>query len=88
MRESNVPLPTVFLSHGSPMHALEAGATATGKAWTALGRRLPRSVLFEAGTVAKSSAAMRGAGSESRTASASANVARSPSFVSGVIEST
>jgi 4,5-DOPA dioxygenase extradiol len=33
-------LPTVFLSHGSPMHALEAGAA--GKAWTELGQRLPR----------------------------------------------
>jgi 4,5-DOPA dioxygenase extradiol len=33
-------LPTVFISHGSPMHALEAGAA--GLAWTALGRRLPR----------------------------------------------
>jgi 4,5-DOPA dioxygenase extradiol len=31
-------LPSVFLSHGSPMHALEAGAA--GKAWAALGRRL------------------------------------------------
>ena len=34
------PLPTVFLSHGSPMHALEAGAA--GKAWAALARTLPR----------------------------------------------
>jgi 4,5-DOPA dioxygenase extradiol len=42
MSESSAPLPTVFVSHGSPMHALEAGATATGRAWTALGRRLPR----------------------------------------------
>jgi 4,5-DOPA dioxygenase extradiol len=42
MGESNAPLPVVFVSHGSPMHALEAGATATGKAWTALGARLPR----------------------------------------------
>ena len=32
------PLPSVFLSHGSPMHALQAGAA--GKAWAALGRRL------------------------------------------------
>jgi 4,5-DOPA dioxygenase extradiol len=31
-------LPSVFLSHGSPMHALEAGAA--GEAWRALGRRL------------------------------------------------
>jgi len=42
MSESSAPLPVVFVSHGSPMHALEAGATATGQAWTALGRRLPR----------------------------------------------
>lgn len=35
-------LPTVFISHGSPLHALEAGATATGRAWAALGARLPR----------------------------------------------
>jgi 4,5-DOPA dioxygenase extradiol len=33
-------LPTVFLSHGSPMHAIDAGIA--GRAWTALGRRLPR----------------------------------------------
>ena len=33
-------LPSVFLSHGSPMHALEAGAA--GAAWAALGRRLGR----------------------------------------------
>lgn len=32
--------PTLFLSHGSPMHALEPGAA--GEAWVALGRRLPR----------------------------------------------
>jgi len=35
-------LPTVFISHGSPMHALEAGASATGRAWASLGERLPR----------------------------------------------
>ncbi|TAN54213.1 MAG: dioxygenase [Betaproteobacteria bacterium] len=34
------PLPTLFLSHGSPMHALDAGAA--GKAWAKLGRTLPR----------------------------------------------
>ncbi len=33
-------LPTLFLSHGSPMHALEPGAA--GAAWTNLGRTLPR----------------------------------------------
>ncbi|MEP7180713.1 MAG: class III extradiol ring-cleavage dioxygenase [Betaproteobacteria bacterium] len=33
-------LPTVFLSHGSPMHAKDAGAA--GRAWTALARSLPR----------------------------------------------
>jgi len=40
------PLPTVFVSHGSPMHALEAGAA--GAAWSALGRRLgrPRAILM------------------------------------------
>jgi 4,5-DOPA dioxygenase extradiol len=42
MSEFSATLPAVFVSHGSPMHALEAGATATGRAWTALGRRLPR----------------------------------------------
>ncbi|HEX9397090.1 MAG TPA: class III extradiol ring-cleavage dioxygenase [Burkholderiales bacterium] len=37
-------LPSIFISHGSPMHALEAGAA--GKAWAALGKRLgkPRAV--------------------------------------------
>lgn len=37
--------PGVFVSHGSPMHALEAGAA--GEAWAALGRRLgkPRAIL-------------------------------------------
>ena len=33
-------LPTLFLSHGSPMHAVESGFA--GRAWTALGRKLPR----------------------------------------------
>jgi 4,5-DOPA dioxygenase extradiol len=33
-------LPTLFLSHGSPMHALHAGRA--GAAWAELGRRLPR----------------------------------------------
>jgi 4,5-DOPA dioxygenase extradiol len=33
-------LPTVFLSHGSPMHALDPGAA--GKVWAKLGRALPR----------------------------------------------
>ncbi len=33
-------LPSVFISHGSPMHALEPGAA--GEAWEALARRLPR----------------------------------------------
>lgn len=33
-------LPTLFLSHGSPMHAVEPGAA--GRAWAALGRDLPR----------------------------------------------
>jgi len=33
-------LPSAFISHGSPMHALEPGAA--GKAWAALGRRLPK----------------------------------------------
>ena len=33
-------LPSVFLSHGSPMHALQPGAA--GEAWRALARRLPR----------------------------------------------
>lgn len=34
------PLPTVFISHGSPMHAIEAGRA--GAAWSELGARLPR----------------------------------------------
>jgi 4,5-DOPA dioxygenase extradiol len=33
-------LPSVFISHGSPMHALQPGPA--GEAWAALGRRLPR----------------------------------------------
>jgi 4,5-DOPA dioxygenase extradiol len=33
-------LPSVFVSHGSPMHALHPGGA--GEAWQALGRRLPR----------------------------------------------
>ena len=33
-------LPSVFISHGSPMHALQPGAA--GEAWAALGRDLPR----------------------------------------------
>jgi len=41
-----VPLPSVFISHGSPMHALEAGAA--GLAWAALGKRLgkPKAILI------------------------------------------
>jgi 4,5-DOPA dioxygenase extradiol len=39
-------LPSVFLSHGSPMHALEPGAA--GEAWTALGQRLgkPKAIVI------------------------------------------
>lgn len=33
-------LPTLFLSHGSPMHAIAPGTA--GEAWAALGRTLPR----------------------------------------------
>jgi len=33
-------LPTAFLSHGSPMHAIDAGIA--GRAWAELGRALPR----------------------------------------------
>jgi len=36
----NVSLPTLFVSHGSPMHAIQAGRA--GDAWTALGQRLAR----------------------------------------------
>jgi 4,5-DOPA dioxygenase extradiol len=41
-----VPLPSVFISHGSPMHALEAGPA--GTAWAALGRRLgkPKAIVI------------------------------------------
>lgn len=34
------PLPTLFISHGSPMHAVAAGRA--GEAWAALGPRLPQ----------------------------------------------
>ena len=34
------PLPTLFLSHGSPMHAISPGVV--GDAWAALGRRIGR----------------------------------------------
>jgi 4,5-DOPA dioxygenase extradiol len=39
-------LPSVFISHGSPMHALQPGPA--GEAWKALGRRLgkPRAILI------------------------------------------
>lgn len=39
-------LPSVFLSHGSPMHALEPGAA--GEAWRALGSRLgkPKAIVI------------------------------------------
>jgi 4,5-DOPA dioxygenase extradiol len=39
-RGEGVRLPTLFLSHGSPMHAVDPGAA--GRAWAALGRELPR----------------------------------------------
>ena len=39
-RDTSVRLPTLFLSHGSPMYAIEPGAA--GRAWAALGRELPR----------------------------------------------
>src|SRR5437660_12293542 len=41
-----VPLPSGFISHGSPMHALEAGPA--GVAWAALGKRLgkPKAILI------------------------------------------
>jgi 4,5-DOPA dioxygenase extradiol len=39
-------LPSVFVSHGSPMHALQPGPA--GEAWAALGRRIgrPRAILI------------------------------------------
>ena len=42
----NERLPTLFLSHGSPMHSVEPGEA--GQAWAALGQRLgkPRAVLI------------------------------------------
>jgi 4,5-DOPA dioxygenase extradiol len=36
----SLALPTVFISHGSPMHAVSAGRA--GDAWSALGQRLPK----------------------------------------------
>lgn len=33
-------LPTLFISHGSPMHAIDKGAVA--HAWAALAKSLPR----------------------------------------------
>src|SRR5881394_783389 len=41
-----VPLPSVFISHGSPMHAVQAGEA--GLAWAALGKRLgkPKAILI------------------------------------------
>lgn len=33
-------LPALFISHGSPMHAVQAGTA--GRVWTELGRKLPR----------------------------------------------
>ncbi|MGH8736475.1 MAG: DODA-type extradiol aromatic ring-opening family dioxygenase [Burkholderiales bacterium] len=36
----SAPLPSVFISHGSPLHALDAGAA--GEVWAALGVSLPR----------------------------------------------
>ena len=33
-------LPSLFISHGSPMHALQPGAA--GEAWKAIAERLPR----------------------------------------------
>lgn len=41
-----IPLPSVFISHGSPMHALQAGDA--GRAWAALGKRLgkPKAIVI------------------------------------------
>ena len=41
-----IALPSVFISHGSPMHALQAGPA--GVAWAALGKRLgkPQAILI------------------------------------------
>ncbi|HEX3630866.1 MAG TPA: class III extradiol ring-cleavage dioxygenase [Casimicrobiaceae bacterium] len=39
-RDTSFRLPTLFLSHGSPMHAIEPGAA--GRAWAAIARELPR----------------------------------------------
>ncbi len=41
-----VPLPSVFVYHGSPMHALQAGEA--GRAWAALAKRLgkPKAILI------------------------------------------
>ena len=41
-----IPLPSVFISHGSPMHTLQAGRA--GTAWAALGKRLgkPQAILI------------------------------------------
>ena len=40
MTESSAPLPAVFISHGSPMHALDPGCTS--KAWRAIAYSLPK----------------------------------------------
>jgi 4,5-DOPA dioxygenase extradiol len=39
-RDTSFRLPTLFLSHGSPMHAVEPGAA--GRSWAAIARELPR----------------------------------------------
>ena len=36
----NTPLPTLFLSHGSPMHAVQSGEA--GRAWREIAARVPR----------------------------------------------